>query len=267
MEWFTRLSENLLATVALLLYGWFVPFIRLIYAFCERLREQKKRRNEVPSSVRCVTIPKTIYKRPDPLIYSQKYLMSQGLAVTWDNPDITLFQNGLPVSSSDLVADTVYEIRATIWNGSTEAAAIDMPVDFSFLTFGIGTTSTGIGRTKVDLPVKGAAGHPATATMTWRTPPVAGHYCLQVNLIWGDDNNPYNNLGQENTDVGVARSPAVFEFPVQNETDRLTSITLEADTYTLPNPVDCQDVINGRVQIPGRETGTETVPSSLSFLK
>lgn len=256
MEWLVRLSENLLATVALLLYGWFVPFVRLVRAVRERLREQKRRRDEGRSSVRCVIIPKTVYKRPDPLIYSQKYLMSKGLAVTWDNPDITLFRNGLPVPSSELVADTDYEVRATIWNGSTEAFAINMAVDFSFLTFGIGTTSTGIGRSHTDLPVKGAAGHPATATMTWHTPPTPGHYCLQVNLVWGDDANPDNNLGQENTTVGVAHSPAVFEFPVQNETERVTSVTLEADTYTLPDPVDCQDVINGRVRIPGREVGT-----------
>jgi hypothetical protein len=256
MKWLVRLSENLLATVALLLYGWFVPFVRLVRAVCARLREQKRRRDEGRSSVRCVVIPKTIYKRPDPLIYSQKYLMSKGLAVTWDNPDITLFRNGLPVPSSELVADTDYEVRATVWNGSAEAPAINMAVDFSFLTFGIGTTSTGIGRPHIDLPVKGAAGHPATATMTWHTPAAPGHYCLQVKLVWGDDANPDNNLGQENTIVGVAHSPAVFEFPVQNETERVTSVTLEADTYTLSDPVDCQDVINGRVQIPGRETGT-----------
>ena len=35
-------------------------------------------------------IPSTIYKRPDPLIYSQYYFMARGFAVTWDNPDISL---------------------------------------------------------------------------------------------------------------------------------------------------------------------------------
>ena len=28
-----------------------------------------------------------VYRRADPMIYSQFYLMEQGLAVTWDNPD------------------------------------------------------------------------------------------------------------------------------------------------------------------------------------
>jgi hypothetical protein len=251
MAWLIRLSEDLLATVALLLYGWFMPFVRLLRSACRRWRELKKRQDEGRTQVRCVVVPKAMYKRPDPLIYSQSYLMAQGLAVTWDNPDIGLFRNGLPVTSSDLVADTDYEVRATIWNGSTEAPAINMAVDFSFLTFGIGTTSTAVGRTFIDLPVRGAAGHPATAVMAWRTPVTPGHYCLQVNLVWSDDANPANNLGQENTTVGIAHSPAVFEFPVENPTERTVKMALEADSYVLPDPIDCQNVINGRVDLPG----------------
>ena len=34
----------------------------------------------------CIQLPPDVYKRADPLIYSQYYLMAQGLAVTWDNP-------------------------------------------------------------------------------------------------------------------------------------------------------------------------------------
>ena len=171
--------------------------------------------------------------------------MSQGLAVTWDNPDIALFDvaAGLtPVSSSALVADTVYEIRATIYNGSTDAPAVGMPVEFSYLSFGIGTTSTPIGSTTVNLPVKGAPGHPATAAVRWRTPATPGHYCIQVKLIWPDDANPANNLGQENTDVGAAHSPAVFEFPVRNAEVHPDTLRLTADSYQLPEPLDCSEI-------------------------
>jgi hypothetical protein len=35
----------------------------------------------------CQHVPAHIYKRPDPMIYSQQYLISKGLAVTWDNPE------------------------------------------------------------------------------------------------------------------------------------------------------------------------------------
>src|SRR5215212_9149113 len=36
----------------------------------------------------CGRIPDPLIRRPDPCIYSQTYLMAQGLPVTWDNPDI-----------------------------------------------------------------------------------------------------------------------------------------------------------------------------------
>jgi hypothetical protein len=246
-------SERLLRALATLTYGWFVPGIRLIRQLCARQRDQRRIRGE-RHTVRCQVIPPDIYKRPDPLIYSQHYLMSQGLAVTWDNPDISLYRSGVFVPSSQLAANTEYEIRATIYNGSGSAPAINLGVDFSFLSFGIGTTSTPIGTTRVDLPVRGAPGHPVVAVMRWRTPAVPGHYCIQVNLRWNDDANPANNLGQENTNVGVAHSPSVFEFPVANPTQVREHITLEADSYTVPERIDCRDVINGRL-VPADERG------------
>jgi hypothetical protein len=186
-----------------------------------------------------IRVPSDVYKRPDPLIYSQQFLMSQGLAVTWDNPDIwleTVNQDGDPsgvvVSSHELTADTDYFILARIWNGSVEAPAIDLPVHFSYLSFGIGQGSQPIGTTQVDLPVKGAAGCPARAAMKWRTPAAAGHYCLQVLLEWADDAEPSNNLGQENTDVKALNSPhAAFSFPVRNDSGMRRVLHLAADFY------------------------------------
>ncbi len=182
--------------------------------------------------------------------------MSHGLAVTWDNPDIVLFENGAPVSSSDLAPDTDYEVRARVWNGSTEGYAVNLPVIFSYLSFGIGTQSHPIGEQTVDLPVKGAPGCPAIASITWHTPIISGHYCLQVWLNWDDDANPENNLGQENTNVGMAQSPAVFEFPVENRDKYAKDVTLEVDAYTPPAPLDCSDVINGRL-VPTRRDGKQ----------
>src|SRR5687768_7419882 len=49
----------------------------------------------------CLRLP-DVYIRPDPLIYSQHYLAAQGLAVTWDNPDIQLYDAGTPVASHEL---------------------------------------------------------------------------------------------------------------------------------------------------------------------
>lgn len=150
-----------------------------------------------------VHLPGAIYKRPDPLIYSQSFLMAQGLAVTWDNPDIWLTEPGgiSPVPSHELAPDHLYRVHALIHNGSTEAPVVRMPVDFSFWSFGIGGTSTPIGSTAITLSVKGAVGEPREAAIDWRTPVVPGHYCLQVRFSWPDDLQPANNLGQENVMV------------------------------------------------------------------
>ena len=45
------------------------------------------------------------------MIYSQYYLMSKGLAVTWDNPDIQLFDGAKAVSSSGLTPGQTYRSR------------------------------------------------------------------------------------------------------------------------------------------------------------
>ena len=58
------------------------------------------------------------------MIYDQYYLMSLGLAVSWQNPDIQILQGGVPVASAyDLQTSTTYTIRATIYNASTTGIA------------------------------------------------------------------------------------------------------------------------------------------------
>jgi hypothetical protein len=182
-----------------------------------------------------IDVPPHTYKRPDPMIYSQYYLMSKGIAVTWDNPDIQLFDGaGVAVPSHGLSPTTPYEIHATIWNGSTDAPAINLLVRFYYLSFGAGTVRNYIGETYVDLPVKGSPSPPAEARMKWVTPP-AGHYCIQVELNWIDDANPLNNLGQENVDIKKLNSPnATFVFPVRNTSARPRQIVLRADAYAIP---------------------------------
>ena len=103
----------------------------LIYALFQRWCElrgkppkgQGTRENSGPSTVH---LPSTIYKRPDPLIYSQYFLMARGFAVTWDNPDIWLTElpapdgTMVPVPSHALLPGHVYRIHARIYNGSLE---------------------------------------------------------------------------------------------------------------------------------------------------
>jgi hypothetical protein len=186
-------------------------------------------------------VPAWAYRQPDPMIYSQQYLISQGVAVTWDNPDITVelaSAPGVPVDKHALLPDSDYLVTARIWNGSTTAPAPGMPVAVSFLSFGVNTTRTAVGVTTVDLPVKAAPGCPAFATVPWHTPATPGHYCLQVELLWTDDENPANNMGQSNTDVKPLNSPhAAFTFPVTNDQAERALVTMTVDSYEIP-PLD-----------------------------
>ena len=196
------------------------------------------------------TVPPWVYRQPDPLIYSQQYLQSLGLAVTWHNPDIHLerpSEPGVEVDSNRLDSDTEYVVVARVWNSSTNAAAVDMPVKLSYLSFGIGTTKTDVTSRTVDLSVKGGSACPAFARIPWHTPPIPGHYCLQVELIWDDDANPANNMGQHNTNVRPLNSPhADFTFPVRNEAAERRTLRLEMDTYQLPPHEPCPPPANPR---------------------
>jgi hypothetical protein len=208
-----------------------------------RARRAEDNRQGRMSDERCVPVRHPALPRPDPLIYSQTFLMSLGLAVSWDNPDIQLFLNGVPVESSDLQAATEYEITARIWNGSTEAPVVGMPVRFTLHGFGIGTDGVLIGQTAVDLGVKGGPTHPAFATTMWTTPATAGHYCLKAHLDWFDDSNPNNNVGQENTNVAVAQSAAQMTFLLRNDhSERRRRYRFEADVYSVPDQPRCLDV-------------------------
>jgi hypothetical protein len=189
---------------------------------------------------RCHEVQLPPFVRPDPLIYSQRYLAQLGFAVTWDNPDIQLLDTaGTPVSSSSLAADTDYQIVARIWNNSTQAPVVGLPVRFSYLSFGIGTQSHPIGSTLLTLGVKGGSNHPAFATMLWHTPDVAGHYCIQAFLDWADDSNPLNNLGQENTDVSKLHSPGEATFALRNATPETLRYRFEVDAYAIPAREPC----------------------------
>ena len=189
----------------------------------------------------CLKLP-NVHVRPDPMIYDQYYLMAQGLAVTWDNPDIQIYDMlGNPVSPYGLSPDQDYKVVARAWNNSYSAPAANMPVVLSYLSFGIGITDTFVAATAVDLGVKASAQCPAFANFTWHTPKIPGHYCLQARLIWPDDANPYNNLGQKNTQVGTLASPALFSIPVHNVATIRRRFDIELDMYQLPVLPSCSD--------------------------
>jgi len=246
MKYLKALAYFIFLVLQAILYKWIIYVINLIKWLLEIIKRWFEKRKlprylKKSSQQQCIKVSDPAYKRPDPLIYDQYYLMSQGLAVTWDNPDITLFKGGVEVINNVLVPDTEYEIVARIWNNSFEAPIVDLPVNFSFLSFGIGTTSHFIDNTKINLGVKGGINHPAFAKIKWKTPALAGHYCIQVSFYWADDLNPNNNLGQENITVSTMHSPATFTFQLHNNTNNVQRYHFEADTYTIPTPRDCTE--------------------------
>jgi len=183
-----------------------------------------------------------LQQKPDPFLYCQYYLMSLGFPVTWDNPDIFLFDGTTLVDPHNLKANTQYTVVARIWNSSTSIPVMNLQVNFSYLSFGMGVQSHEIGVSHTDLGVKGMPGCPAYAYETWTTPATLGHYCVQVLLEPPDDSNWLNNLGQRNTDVKQPQSPAVFEFMVGNsDPHRTRTIQFDVDTYSIPPLQTCSD--------------------------
>lgn len=240
--------RQLLRLLIDLLVGWLAGLLWLLRRLAALPRptpesEGRQGREARTSTEPCVPIRHPALQKPDPLIYSQQYLMDLGLAVTWDNPDIVLLKGGVLVSSSSLEPDTEYQITARVWNGSADAPVVGLPVHFSVHGFGIGTAGAALGTAMVDLDVLGGPGCPATAVMNWRTPSSPGHYCLRVTLEWFDDANPNNNVGQENTDVAAATSPARRTFTLRNDDpERRHEFRLEADAYAPPEQEACGDV-------------------------
>ena len=188
----------------------------------------------------CVQLPPEIYKRADPLIYAQHYLMNQGLSVTWDNPDIDIF-DGAVLVTGPLKPSHRYQVRVRVWNGSYDAPAVGVGVELSYLSFGAQTVSHPIGTGSVNLGAKGTADCPAFLELEWQTPSTGGHYCIQARLSWFDDANPDNNLGQKNVSIAAVQSPAHFSFIVLNDASIPRRFALEADAYSLPELPNCSE--------------------------
>jgi hypothetical protein len=194
----------------------------------------------------CCICPVPI-KKPDPFLYSQFWQMKIGQPVTWNNPDIFIYDGNTPVNAQELMASTTYAISANIWNHSSDVPVPNLVVEFYYLSFGIGTQSHYIGTTTTDLGVVGW-NTPAPAWMNWTTPAAFGHYCIQVLLKPPDDSNWLNNLGQRNMHVTQPQSPAIVTFSVGNHTSpRPRAVRFTMDSYAIPPLPVCDDGTSARV--------------------
>ena len=159
----------------------------------------------------CVYIPEKVINRPDPCLYSQFLLMQLGLPVTWDNPDVAVFLNGVEQYTYDLTVDTEYDVVVTVHNSSRTKTAVGTGVSVRWVEFGAGAQIRhAIGSLVANVPV-----WPGTTQVAakWRTPASPGHYCIEVDLAHPEDGNPSNNRGWNNTQVKTAASKV--EAPVR----------------------------------------------------
>jgi hypothetical protein len=152
----------------------------------------------------CVYIPERISNRPDPCIYDQFLLMRLNQSVTWDNPDVALFLDGVEQYTYDLKAATKYRVVITVHNSSRDKAAIGTSVDVRWIEFGAGgQIRHPIQTLTANVPVWPGV---AQVETVWETPPTPGHYCIEVELAHPNDGNPANNIGWNNTQVKAAAS-------------------------------------------------------------
>lgn len=249
-----------LAFMRAVLYGWLLSLIELCKELREVCRDWKRKTKDPDKPGTCHPIDHPAFLRPDPLLYSQRALTAQGLAVTWDNPDIQLLRGGVPVPSSQLETSTTYEVRVRVWNNSLEAPVVHMPVRLSFLDFGIGAQAIAIGDAFADVGVKGSATQPSFVSIPWTTPATPGHFCLQALLDPIDDLDFTNNLGQENTDVAQATSPAEFTFALRNDTRRTRRYRFETDAYAIPALLPCAEAGAPRQRLNRHRRGNHPLP-------
>ena len=172
------------------------------------------REPKTPEGDPCVVVPGHLIRKPDPCIYSQFLLMQLNQPVTWDNPDIRIFRQGIEQDTYNLVAATEYDLEITVHNASRDKRADGTMVEIEWVEFGAGATVRNpIAVLPANVPV-----WPGTAVVQtkWRTPATPGHYCIEVDLQHPDDGNPANNRGWNNTQVHAANSPVNRNIRVFN---------------------------------------------------
>ncbi|MGH2429116.1 MAG: hypothetical protein ACRDGV_09605 [Candidatus Limnocylindria bacterium] len=213
----------------------------------------------------CGQLPEAIVRRPDPAIYSQRLLMSQGLPVTWNNPDIWIAPAANPAAiepdSYHLQDDTDYVVTVRAHNAGTDPA-IGVRVRLRYRPWSFNSPD--------ELPVEiDAAGNEvvrfvnipplgsALATFAWHTPAVppgseSRHFCLQASLYHPMDTNTANNMGQENTNVWQSPNPGLpgpgdtlqVDVPLHNFSRRQRRFVFRADTYA----IDADDRVELRLK-------------------
>jgi hypothetical protein len=244
----------------------FIP--SLLLRFCEKLLKFLRTRNfkaEEEEKDPCnPPFPEPVMRRPDPSIYSQTYLASQGVPVTWNNPDIWMAKAATPnviePDSYHLEADTDYIVSVQAHNASTDLA-LGVKVrllyrPWSFNSPDLLPVQMNANGQEVVRFMNIAGMGSAIAQFTWHTPPVpAGeerHYCLQAHLSHPLDINLENNVGQENTNVHSANPGHVapgeriqVDVPLFHHGADAARVVFHADAYA----IDAKETVELKRQI------------------
>ena len=168
----------------------------------------------VPGGDPCVVIPGHVIDKPDPCIYDQFLLMQLNEPVTWDNPDVRIFLNGVEQYTYNLTVATEYDVEITVHNSSRNRPATGTSVAVRWIEFGAGgQIRHPIATLTANVPTWPSSRVVATK---WTTPAAPGHYCIEVELAQPDDGNPSNNRGWNNTQVYAAHSPATLPIRIFN---------------------------------------------------
>jgi hypothetical protein len=248
-------STVLLALVQLLfllLFGILALIVRILECLCKCFKKMNLKEEEEEDTKCNPPLPEDITRRPDPCIYSQTYLQSQGIAVTWNNPDIWMAKASTPgviePDSYHLEADTDYIVSVRCHNASTDLA-LGVRVRLLFRPWSFNSPdllpvqTNAIGQEVVRFA--NIAGMSFTVVQfNWHTPPVAPgetqHFCLQAHLSHPMDINLENNMGQENTNVHSANPGHVapgevveVDVPLFNNSKFAKRFGFKADAYAI----------------------------------
>ena len=232
----------LILIVVLLLKAW--RFLLWLW-YTKSLFEEETEEN-------CGELPEAIIRRPDPAIYSQSYLRSQDLPVTWNNPDIWVAPASDPAAvepdSYHLLDDTDYIVSVRVHNASTDPA-IGVKVrlvyrPWSFNSPDLVPIETDTDGNEIFRFVDVAPMGSTIAQFNWHTPAVApgekDHFCIQAHLSHPLDINTANNIGQENTNV-YSQNPghvapgevAIVGIPLFNNGRGTVNARFNWDTYAI----------------------------------
>ena len=258
----------------LLLFGILALIVRLVECLCEFLRRMNLKEEEDEDEKCNPPLPEEVTRRPDPCIYSQQYLASQGVAVTWNNPDIWMAKASTPnviePDSYHLEADTDYVVSVRCHNASTDyALGVKVRLlyrPWSFNSPDLLPVDTTPGGQEVvrfaNIPGMGAV----IVQFNWHTPTAppgeTRHFCLQAHLSHPMDINLENNMGQENTNVHSANPGHVapgeivdVDVPLFNNGRLQNQFAFGADAYA----VDTSTQVQLELKL---NTGRESLPLS-----